>query len=340
MNILIDLNHPAHYHYCKNFIKQSVALGHSVKVIARKRFPTQELLESDKIPYVDRGVGGKGLLGKLFYFFVGDWYVFKEAIKFKPDIFLAFMSPYAPQVGWLLRKPVYLFDDTEHAKLHKITTYPFCTKIFSPNSFRGSLGKKQEKFNGFMELAYLHPDVFQPDPTVLEELEVEPEDKFVIFRFVSWEAHHDVGHSGMSLENKIKAVTELSKYAKVLITSEQELPSELKAYQVKIAPHRMHHALYYASLLLGESATMASEAAMLGTPAIFMDNDGRGYTDELENKYGLVANYTESENDQIMAIGKAVEMIQEDAVVYSSKRNKLLDENINLTRYMIENLLS
>ncbi len=340
MKILIDLNHPAHFHYCKNFIKAAEQQGHQVKIVARKRFPTFELLDSEGMRYVDRGPGGKGLVGKLLYFVKGDYQVWKAARRFKPDAFLAFMSPYAPQVGWLMRKPVYLFDDTEHAKLHKITTYPFCTRIYSPRSFRGSLGEKQTKFNSFMELAYLHPDVFTPDPHILNELGLQEGDKFVILRFVSWDAHHDVGHSGMSLSNKIKAVQELSAHAKVLITSEGELPKELEGYRVKIAPHRMHHALYYASLLMGESATMASEAAMLGTPAIFMDNDGRGYTDELEKKYGLVSNFTESDEDQLKAINRALELLHVPGEENETKRQKILQENESLTQYMLKEIVN
>ena len=63
-------------------------------------------------------------------------------------------------------------------------------------------------------------------------------------------------------------------------------------------PEEMHTLLYYATLLYGESATMASEAAVLGTYAVYLDDVGRGYTDEEESKYGLVFNFTESIEDQ------------------------------------------
>ena len=55
----------------------------------------------------------------------------------------------------------------------------------------------------------------------------------------------------------------------------------------------MDDAIASASLLYGESATMASEAAVLGVPAIYLDNTGRCYTREEEEKYGLVFNFTE-----------------------------------------------
>jgi hypothetical protein len=50
-----------------------------------------------------------------------------------------------------------------------------------------------------------------------------------------------------------------------------------------------------ASLLFGESSSMAAEAAVLGVPAIFIDNSGRGYTRELEREHGLIFNFSEDD---------------------------------------------
>ena len=104
---------------------------------------------------------------------------------------------------------------------------------------------------------------------------------------------------------------------------------------------KMHDALYYSSLLFGESATMASEAAVLGTPSVFIDNDGRGYTDEEENKYHLVNNFTESEEDQESALQKALEIIQDKngKEKYQEMRKALLSNCIDTTRFMIDEVL-
>jgi uncharacterized protein len=120
--------------------------------------------------------------------------------------------------------------------------------------------RKVIKYAGYHELAYLHPKRFTPDKTVLQELGVNENEKFVIMRFVSWNATHDVGHKGISFENKLRAIKEFSKYAKVFISSESELPNELKKYKINIEPNRIHDAIAFSSLLFGESATMVSEA--------------------------------------------------------------------------------
>jgi len=134
------------------------------------------------------------------------------------------------------------------------------------------------KFSGYMELSYLHPNVFRLDEQILDNYGLSLKEKYSVLRFVSWNAHHDYGHKGLSIQNKIKAVEAFSKYGKVLITSEKALPAELEPYRMKINPTHIHHILGGASLFYGESATMASESAVLGTPAVYLDDVGRGYT--------------------------------------------------------------
>ena len=132
-----------------------------------------------------------------------------------------------------------------------------------------------------MELSYLHPNYFKPNKDILNHLKLGVNDRFTFIRFVSWKANHDVGHNGISIENKFLAVKEFEKYGKVFISSEELLPSKFDKYLIKIPKHLIHSVLFYASLVYGESATMASESAVLGTPSIYIDDDGKA-TDEQE----------------------------------------------------------
>ncbi|MCF1750121.1 DUF354 domain-containing protein [Mariniradius sediminis] len=338
MRILIDINHPAHVHYFRNFYKIMSSEGHEILVVSRNKEIEHKLLDHYGIPFVSRGKGKDGKIGKFIYMLYADWTLWKLARNFRPDIFLNFLHPYPSQVAKLLGKPSLVFSDTEHAKLHHQLTIPFATKIFTPACYRIDLGPKQVRFPSYMELSYLHPNYFTPNPDVLKILGVEKSEKFVIFRFVSWAAAHDFGHTGMSLENKRKAVQLVSSYAKVFISSEKELPSDLEQFRIRIPVHQMHDCISFASLLFGESATMASEAAVLGTHAIFLDNDGRGYTDEEEERFDLVFNFTESAEDQEAAIQKALALLsrfnlKEEGL---AKQAKLLREKIDTTTFMIE----
>lgn len=341
MRILIDINHPAHVHYFRNFYKIMVAQGNEILVVSRNKEIEHKLLSSYEIPYVSRGKGKSGKLSKLLYMIYADAKILALALKFKPDLFLNFLHPYPSHVARLLGRSSLVFSDTEHARLHHKLTVPFATKIFTPSCYLSDLGKKQVRFNGYMELSYLHPKYFTPDPSILELLKVKESEKFIIMRFVSWQAAHDFGHNGMSLVNKRKAVEELAKHARVFISAEGELPEDLEKYRIKIPFHKMHDALYYSALLFGESATMASEAAVLGTPSVFMFDGSLGYTKEEEDKYHIVNNFTESEEDQERAIQRALEIIQEEngREKYKKIGQSIISNCVDTTAFMVDEVL-
>ncbi|MDI6401688.1 DUF354 domain-containing protein [Balneolaceae bacterium ANBcel3] len=338
MKIFIDIGHPAHVHYFKNFYRIMSQQGHEFLIIARDKEISQQLLDSYEIPYLSRGKGRKSTFGKLVYLLKANMLLLKNALSFKPDLFLSFSSPYAAQVSSILRKPHIAFDDTEHARLGRMMYRPFTDLVLSPESYKGKLSQKQTLFKGYMELCYLHPNYFKPDPTVLQMLGVEEGERYIVLRFVSWNATHDSGHSGISLENKRVTVKEFSKYGRVFISSEEQLPKELQPYRISIPPDKMHDVLNYATLFFGESATMASESAVLGTPAIYLDNEGRGYTDDLERSYGLVHNFTESPQDQEKAIQKGIDLLQNRNIKLESmaNRKRLLEEKIDVTDFLIK----
>lgn len=336
MRALIDIGHPAHVHYFRNFIRLFEEAGNEVLVTARKKEMSHELLDLYKIPYISRGTGSNGLIGKLIYLPKGNSILLKKALKFKPDVFLSFSSPYAAQVSSLLRKPHIAFDDTEHAKLGRWMYRPFTDKVLSPKCYNGPISKKQKLFNGYMELLYLHPKYFTPREEVKSLLGLKKNEKYTILRFVSWEANHDVGHKGISLEMKREMVQQLSKHTRVFISSEASLPQDLEPYRFNVSPDWMHDALGHAELFFGESATMASEAAMLGTPGIYLDNVGRGYTDELET-FGLVYNFTESEKDQREALNKALKILKEkERKDFQAAHEKMMNSKIDVTSYLLQ----
>ena len=332
MKILIDIGHPAHVHYFRNFIRLMNNNGHSFMIIARDKEVTHSLLNSYAIEYISRGKGRKTIIGKLIYMLWVNLFIRKLTLQFKPDIFLSMASPYAAQISWIFRKPNIAFSDSEHAKLGHLAFIPFTDVVLTPNSFVNNLGKNQVRFNGYMELCYLHPNYFTPDPDVLNILDVTKEEKYVIVRFVSWGASHDIGHSGLSFEMKQKLVIELSKYARVFISSEKKLPAKLKKYQINIPPVKMHDVLSFATLYIGEGATMASECAILGIPAIYINSLSAGTLEEQE-KYGLLFCFRNSKG----ILEKAQQMLQTSNLKqdHQKQREKMLVDIIDVTGFMV-----
>jgi predicted glycosyltransferase len=254
------MNHPAHVHYFKNCIRLLRQKGHQIIITSRNRYPALQLLEAYGEDYYNRGKGSEHLLGKLLYMPAADIKLLKIALKTKPDLFLSFGTPYPNHVAWLLGKPGINFQDTENAGLMFAVTRPFSRVYCTPHCFKRDLGKKHVRFNGYMELAYLHPNYFTPDDSVYKYLGVNRDEKYVVMRFVSWGASHDIGHKGIGLEMKRKAVRRFSKFARVFISSEGALPEDLKPYQPDIPPEKMHDVLAYASLFCCKSAMRAAGA--------------------------------------------------------------------------------
>ncbi|PLX00606.1 MAG: hypothetical protein C0593_00480 [Marinilabiliales bacterium] len=338
MNILFDIGHPAHVHYFKFVIRALQKEGHHIYITARERYPVFELLEAYGLKYFNRGKGANSKIGKILNIFIIDYKLFRFAKKNKINLMVGFGSFYISHVAKFLGIPSIILDDTDNATFGQFLYRPFATKILSPESFSKDFGKKHKKFRSFMELSYLHPDYFSASPEFRKDIKLESDEKYTLIRFVSWNAHHDIGHKGITVENKINAVHRFSKYGKVFITSEGELPNELKKYEIKIEPHKMHDVIAGASLLFGESATMASEAAMLGVPAIFIDDDGRSYTNELQKRYGIVWNFTESVRDQQLAVEMGCSILSGKENSFTNTSSRIFSENINVTEYILNEI--
>lgn len=331
MNILIDIGHPAHVHLFRCFAHDMLKQGHRVLFTCRDKEFEIALLKANGFDFVCFGKKYKSTWGKIWGLVKFDWMELRTCWRFKPDVLLSHGSMYAAHAAWLYGKPHISFEDTynfEQIRLYE----PFTKVILTADYEHPFISKKERHYAGYHELAYLHPNRFTPDKTVLGELGVGENDKYVLLRFVSWNATHDAGHKGMSYENKIKAVEAFSKYAKVFISSEKELPDELKKYKLPTAPERVHDVMAFASMIFGESATMVSEGVVLGVPGVYMDNTGRYYTTEQEKRYGMCWNYSESEEDQQKAIVKGVEILSKG--VDLSGYQRMMEDKIDVTAYL------
>lgn len=332
MRILIDIGHPAHVHYFRYFIKNMQEKGHEFLIVARDKEVSQILLEKFNILFSSRGEGAQNMLGKLIYLFKADWFLLNQSKRFDPDLFISFASPYAAHVSKIIGKPHIALTDTENAKFGIVSFAPFTECILTPKVFKRDFGAKHIRFDSFMELSYLHPAFFKPDKKTICELGVKDDEKIVLLRFVSWHANHDIGQTGLTNEDKIIIVKELSKYARIFISAEGEIPDEIAHFKIKISPEKMHDVLYFADLYIGEGATMASECAMLGTPAIYINSLSAGTLEEQE-KYGLIYSFRSSKG----ILEKAKNLLTDDILKenHRCKCYEFLSTKINPTPFFV-----
>jgi hypothetical protein len=331
MRIIVDVNHPAQVHCFKNFVREMKGRGHEVLVTATEKEVSLKLLDSFGYDYVNLGSYGNNLVMKLLNIPVIDIKMYLAVRKFRPDIFIGLGTIRGAHVSFIMRRNCIVLEDTECSRDQIMLYLPFVKDVLTTSNFKMDLGKKQIKLNTFKELAYLHPDHFRPDPSVLEAVGLKPGERFIVVRFISWGASHDVGYHG--IEDRKAVVMELEKYGRVFVSSENDLEPELLKYRITLPPDKLHDLLYYAALYFGEGGTTASEAALLGTHAILIDPEAKqcGVFYDLHS-YGLLSFFDRTED----GMAAAKKLLEDPGLVASGKekRMKLASEKLDLTKFL------
>jgi len=333
MRILIDILHPAHVHFFRNFHAEMTGRGHQLCITARDKDRSVELLQAFGLPYqqISRQKSGAGLAVEM----AGRTARLMKIMRsFRPDVMTGIMGPSIALAGAVRRVPAVVFYDTEFAVQTNRIVYPLAHSVCTPDSYQGKVPGRHPQYAGYHELAYLHPNRFQPDPAVLGDFGIRPGEPYSIVRFVSWQAVHDRKERGLSAKQKLHLIEVLQRRGRVLISSESPLEGHLADLAVPGRVEQIHHLIAHARLVVGESATMSSEAAVLGVPAVFIATTGRGYTDDEERRYGLVRHFTEDQYD--MALSAIEEILAEPAATWQKARQRLLQEKIDVTAWMID----
>ena len=99
----------------------------------------------------------------------------------------------------------------------------------------------------------------------------------------------------------------------------------------------MPQLLYCSDLCIGDSQTMAAEAAVLGTPSIrFNDFVGElGYLEELEHKYNLTYGIKTSNPEKLFEKIDELLAIPNLKETWQKRREKMLSEKIDVTAFMV-----
>ena len=338
MKAIVTIQHPAHVHFFKHPITELVTKGHSVYVFYREGQLIEELLNAYDIEATKLVSPADGTISTVATQLKYEYSLYQNAYQIQPDLITAVGGIAATHVAKAVGATSVVFTDSgDHAPLNRIGT-KFADVVCTPSCLSTSYGDKQIHYDGYHELAYLHPNWFEPDRSSLSELDVDVNEPYSLVRFISWKAQHDIGQSGFSMEKQRELVDELDQFGEVYITMEGELPSEFESYQLPVPPEQIHQLLSFANLYIGDSQTMATEAAILGTPSIrsnsFAGEDDMDNFIELEQKYGLLYSTPESEE----AISKAIELGNQTNIKekWEQKREQLLLEKIDVTPYVVE----
>lgn len=338
MRYLIFLGHPAHFHLFKYMIEGLQANGHEVKVLIRNKDILESLCQTSKISYLNvlpeqRGKSVFSLAQSYWRKYVR---ISKIIRKFKPTLLLG-SEPSLVHLGKWFRIPSFIFSEDDAAIIPQFAkiTYPFVNVILSPESCNaGKWENKKTGYNGFHKLSYLHPKVFTPNRSAIAGL---GEGDYFILRFAQLSAYHDTHKTGITAEIARKLIALLEPYGNIYITSERALEPEFEKYRLSIDPLKIHHAMSFARLYIGDSQSMAVEAALLGTPGIrFNDFAGEiGVLNELEQVYGLTYSIKTTEPQKLYDTVQHLlsdEHLQER---FKEKRKRLLSDKINVYEFFM-----
>lgn len=338
MKVLIDICHPAHVHFFRNVIEILNNQYIETIVISREKDVAGKLLDEYGIKHTPIGGANSGsLFGMFTELIVRDYKLSAIVKKNKPDILAAVGGIFSAHAGFLTRTRSVVFYDTEMAKLQNLLTYPFASMVAVPNCYEGWLPKKNTKYPGLHELSYLSPKYFHASEEIAVKAGIQSNSKNFLIRLVSWSANHDIGDSGWTEALLRRVVELLSDQGNVIISSEDRLPDNLEEYAYRGEPGALHHLLAFCDLYVGESATIASEAAVLGVRSIYAANSKRGYCTYLEKEYGLMTNLHSLHSGSVLACIKQVLDIPDELIVKSNKR--FLEETIDVPKFVAKLLV-
>lgn len=339
MRVLIYLGHPAHFYNYRNVIPKLKADGHQVEVLIKKKDVLQELMDNEGIPYHNILKEGRkdSKLGIAWGMVKRAWRLNVFCSSFHPDI-LTGTSVENSFIGKLRHIPVININEDDAAVVPKYAklSYPWADEILTPVVCdNGKWNEKSIKYHSYHELAYLHPNHFTPDRSVVEKY-FPTDTPYFLIRFAKLKAHHDTGIKGISTEIAQRLIDILKPFGRVYISSERELEPQFEPYRIHIKPIDMHHVMAFADLYMGDSQTMAAEAGVLGVPFVrFNDFVGRiGYLRELEDVYQLGYGIKTTEVDRLYETVESLIQMPDRKAVFQARRAKMLSAKIDLAAFL------
>lgn len=338
MEIVIFMQHPVEANMYQYVVPLLEKKGHNINIIImEKENMISEIVKNYTNNYFKIGQTQPEIIKKAFNIIKIDKRLLKKIKEIKPSLILSPSTLYAGHVASVLNIPHIGFCDTETAKFNQLMSFPFQDVILTPSSYYEKVPiKKHVVFNGSKELAYLHPNWYKPDSSVLDNFGLSKSDKIVLMRFSAKIATHDIGSSSIVKKNLnilYKKIKEIEEFATILISStEISLGKKFEKFHYSIPPHKYIDLLSFCGLYLGEGSTSAAEAGVLGVPWIFTQDVKLGNLLDQEKNYGLgfqIPNINK-------ALIKAKELISNKNTKseWQKKRAKLLEDKIDVTKFL------
>lgn len=270
MRILIDICHPAHINFFKIVAERLKNEGHEILITVLKRGKLPSIAEdvfygfNVKIINKHRGTRWSIIFeANILKFFI----LLKICFQFKPDIGLSAGSFILGAVLKLYNKPNIQFDDDPERKINVFLEKITSTKLYFP-IFYNKEKNNIKIYNSLKEWAYLSPEYFNENDSVLSTYEIKSKE-YIFIREISTGSLNYLGQKvgiiasiAKSLPPGIKIVMSLEDKTKI-----NQYPSNWIILNEPVKD--LHSLIYYSKLLISSGDSMAREAAILGVPSIY-----------------------------------------------------------------------
>jgi hypothetical protein len=325
--VLFDIVHPAHAHFYRHLYARLVREGAECRVLARNKEVTLQLLDDFGIPYETHGRPRRWRIGQAQELAARDLRLYRMGRRFRPDFVLARNPAGMHAARALGATGIFDTDDGRAAGLVFRLAAPVAHVITTPECISEDFGPKHIRYPGYKALAFLHPDEFQPDPEVRQRLGVGDE-RFGIVRLTAMDSAHDRNQQGVP-----------RRLARELIG---RLPEEWAHLGFPIAPRYMLDAMAAASIVVGDSGSMIAEAAMLGTPAVFLGSFAhkRTYLVDLETTWGLTRVFLPDEDEEMLATVAEIVDDPETPAKWQERRARMLAHAVDVSTWYYDLLAS
>ncbi len=338
MRVIVDIAHPAHVNFYKNAIDIFNKKYGEVSIVVNRRGSVVEILKKEcpNNDIVSIGTHHHSLLGKISGFVKRDIQLMSYLHKKEFDLTTGVADVYIAPISRILGKPSVLFYDDFEYKLCFYLAQLTATRYVIPSCI--PVAKKNIlKYDGFKELAYLHPNYFKPDKKALEQYGLTPYN-YVFVREVSGISlnyknfqHEDLSRIiqhlkelGLKLVLSLEDRTQVGKYSDDVILLKEPI-------------NDIHSLLYFASFTISSGDSMARESCLVGTPSIYT-----GGRDMIINKE-LIKRSCMFKVDDKQHLKEVVKNIIEKDIKKETEetiKHAIKYEWVDTTEVIINNLLS
>ena len=322
---LFFIVHPAKFHLFKETINRLLKNGCKVDVLIISKDVLEDLIKNEGWDYKNLFLKGrkiKYLPSKLVAFFSAILTIIKllSFIIHKKSYYKYITDDILVVLGYIFNVKSYFFVDNDYKTLSLAKLLlPFTNKIISPSSTdMGKFNYKKISFKGNKAIAHLVPKYFVPNK---EKVNIK-EDYFFL-RLAKLDAvHDDFSNQGINDEYLDKIMQLLLKKGKVVISAERNINKKYEKYKLKINPQDIVHYINYAKIVITDSGTMATEAAVLGVPNILLNNLAKlcGVHVELKTKFAL-QHYFDNFNDLYL---KLIELLKDKDLKNKWNKRKII----------------